>query len=223
MKINMCFLMDCTGSMERWIQAAKDHVTTMVQDIQHEYPAAEFETAFVGYRDYDDEEQFVVVGLSNPSNMLERIADVHAGGGDDTAEDVAGGLQRVCAINWDPNADMRVVIHIADAPPHGRMFHSPRLSDRFPAGDPEGLDPINYLTQLMVQNIGYTFVRINDTTDIMLDMFGAAWSGPAEFKVIDLTPQMFGGDVGIVLSRAVSDSITTSLSRHSASQDPAVM
>lgn len=217
--------------MERWIQAAKDHVHTIVDEIRTDHPEAEFETAFVGYRDYGDAQPFVITDFTSPGAMLDSIQDVHAEGGNDTAEDVAGGLQKVCNLEWDDEATMRVVIHIADAPAHGRQFHHPRLSDRFPLGDPDGLDPLGYLQQLVNRNIGYTFVKINDSTDVMLDAFARVYYGP-DFKVLDLRPQEvfpeYTGlpppphDVGRMFSRAVSDSITMSLSRYSASQESAI-
>lgn len=225
--------MDCTGSMEQWIQASKDHITTIVEETQTQYPDADFETAFVGYRDYGDEERFITVDFMNPHEMLNRIAHVHADGGNDSAEDVAGGLRRVFDLEWSCST-LRIVIHIADAPAHGNMFHDRLLSDRYPAGDPDGYDPLYYIGELADREIGYTFVKINKTTDKMITAFAERWHGLADFKVLDLTPQGIAPPPSPALwappppvsldrmfSHAITMSITESISRNTASQDPA--
>ena len=187
-QVKMCFLIDCTGSMEPWIQAAKDQVKQMIQTTQTEQPDAEFQTAFVGYRDYGEEERFIVVDFTEPDNMLARVESVHADGGSDAAEDVAGGLDRVWELNWR-DADVRMVVHIADAPPHGRNYHPITLSDRYLDGDPEGRDPLVYIEKFADRRIDYTFVKIDDTTDMMLGKFACIWDERPGFRVLDLRPQ----------------------------------
>lgn len=225
-RVNMCFLMDCTGSMEPWIQAAKEQVRTIINNTHLEQPTAEFQTAFVGYRDYGDAQRFIVVDFTEPDQMLSQIASVHADGGDDAAEDVAGGLDRALELSWD--ADVQIVVHIADAPAHGRRYHSAALSDRYPDGDPNGNDPIIYIEKFVNRNIDYTFVKINDTTDIMIDAFAGAWDGHPGFKVLDLRPQDYeeGPSAGfttpprrpvdqtLLLSPGITRAVTASIERH---------
>jgi hypothetical protein len=59
--------------------------------------------------------------------VRQRILGVSAQGGADTCEDVAGGLAQLAAIPW--RGDVRVVFHVADAPPHGMAYHAPHVSD----------------------------------------------------------------------------------------------
>jgi hypothetical protein len=214
--------------MERWIQAAKDEVMSIVRTTQTEFPDAEFQTAFVGYRDYGDTERFILISFTNPADMLRDIRNVHAEGGGDMAEDVATGLQHVSELDWS-EADVRAVVHIADAPAHGRAFHGAGVSDRYPGGDPSALDPCDYIRGFAVRNIDYTFVKINDSTDKMLDAFMDVYTRLDGFKVLDLRPQRLtttpprmGGGRGdtLLLSPAVSRTITASISRYTCSQDP---
>lgn len=221
----MCFLVDCTASMEPWIQAAKDQVMTIVRSTQTAFPSAIFTTAFVGYRDYGDTERFLCIPFTDPANMLRDIRSVHADGGGDMAEDIATGLQKVSELDWN-DADVRTVVHIADAPPHGRSFHGAGVSDRYLGGDPSGLDPCDYIRAFDARTIDYTFVKINDSTDKMLDAFMDVYARPDGFKVLDLRPQASPSihrgnvDTTLLLSPAVTRSVTASISRHTASQDP---
>lgn len=76
----------------------------------------------MGYRDFEPKDNntssYVVEQFMPPEYLKERIALVTAKGGDDVAEDVIGGLAKIPNLDWQGKA--RVMIHIADAPPHGQ-------------------------------------------------------------------------------------------------------
>jgi len=220
MKIDICFLMDITGSMEPWIQAAKDQAFAIVRKTQQETPDADVRVAFVGYRDYGDNPQFVCKYFEDVDVTLDAIRDVHAMGGDDEAEDVAGGLLAAAMLVWREDA-AKSLIHIADAPPHGMMFHDPWISDRFPHGDPGAKSALSLMKDLSERNIDYTFIKINNSTDMMLREFHRVYAGPGKFYVIDLRPQT--GLDETYLGRAVHRSVTSTIVRHSASQDPSAV
>jgi hypothetical protein len=206
--------MDCTASMEPWIQAAKDHIVTIVNKTQQETPEAEVRVAFVGYRDYGDSPQIIRQNFGNADMLLDRIDNVHAKGGHDIAEDVAGGLMNVRTLAWDVIA-VKSIVHIADAPPHGMQFHEPWISDRFSQGDPDGKNPLSILQSLSEENIDYTFIKINDSTNIMIKEFHDVYTGPGEFQVMDLQEQ------GVEeFAPAVFRSVTNSITRYTSSQDP---
>jgi hypothetical protein len=213
--------MDCTGSMERWIQAAKDQTRKMVSDVIAQHgDDVRIRVGFVGYRDYGDDERFVIRDFNQPDFVLEEIRDVHAEGGDDMAEDVAGGLRHLRDLNWD--ADIKMIFHIADAPAHGLQFHSIRLSDRFPEGDPSGINPLEFMSYFSAQRYNYTFVRINGSTDTMIDQFHNCYLNSSLFRVLDLTPQgRQPYDDVLMLGPALTATITQSIYQHySDTQDP---
>ena len=227
-RIKLCFLIDCTGSMEGWIQAAKDQTKTISKQVRDEHATAEILLAFCGYRDYGDDEQYINIPFQNIDDVLDNIQNVHANGGDDCAEDVAGGLSNVHTLDW-ADADVRVLVHIADAPPHGSLFHAPSDSDRYPGGDPNGLNPLDIMKSLADKNIDYTFIKINNSTNRMLKLFHSVYEEKS-FKVVDLRPQ--ASDILTpprihretrhdLLSPAVTRSITQSIGRYTSSQDPA--
>jgi hypothetical protein len=211
-RVKLAFVLDCTASMGPWIEEAKTKMGEIVQNVRKEHNHAAFQVGLVAYRDYGDEESLRVLDFATPNSMMGALQDVFAEGGDDSAEDVARAFYHVMALDWS-DADVRMVFHIADAPAHGRMFHGPSVSDRFPEGDPEGIDPRTHLRSMCEQGFHYTFVKITSATDTMLDAFLSVWAYHATFQVLNLSRQsarMFSP----MISRSVSDAIT----QHTASQ-----
>ena len=49
----MCFLVDCTGSMKRYIEAVKNNVKQLRDDLVGQYRGCDIRFAFVRYTDYD--------------------------------------------------------------------------------------------------------------------------------------------------------------------------
>jgi hypothetical protein len=216
-RVKLCFLVDCTGSMGQWIQAAKDQIETIVEKTQQEYAKSDlrFQVAFVGYRDYGDEVPYEVILFTNVEEFLSKMRRVEAVGGDDIAEDVAGGLKCVRELPWG-DADVRTLIHIADAPPHGLTYHEPHVSDRFPEGDPRGVD-VTLVLRSLAHDIDMTFIGLNRSTDLYIKEALAAYRSVQNrtFTVADLHPQDTRFLTPIAM-RTVSDSIQ----RYTASQDP---
>jgi hypothetical protein len=223
--VKLCFVMDCTASMEPWIQQAKTKIVDVTNRIQSENPSAEVVVAFVGYRDYGDEERSIVLPFQDPRSVMREIRGVFAEGGDDQAEDVAHAMMEAHHLEWT-GADLKFVFHIADAPAHGLGFHSPAISDRFPRGDPDGLDPRDFVERMSFLDINFTFVKINNSTDTMIEQFHNCYGHGGVLSVIDLRPQHYDrtlGDpqehVSELFSNAVSREVTLSIHRHTASQE----
>lgn len=221
MRIQLAFLMDCTGSMESWIQAAKDQIQKIVHDtIAQHGEDVHIRVGFVGYRDYGDNERFVIRNFHEPALVLDEIRDVHAEGGDDVCEDVAGGLSHLKDLAWNQE-DIKLIVHIADAPAHGRQFHGVSVSDRFPQGDPNRLDPMHFMFYFSTQGYDYTFVRINGSTDTMIEQFHNCYVHNGLFRVLDLRPQGYNDDSTLRLGPAITATITQSIYHHCTdTQDP---
>jgi hypothetical protein len=216
--VKLAFVLDCTASMGPWIRAAKTKIREIVDTVTAEHLDSVIKVGLMGYRDYDDSVRFIPVEFTTPEEVMVALRPVTAEGGDDRAEDVAHALKHVMAMSWD-SADIRMVFHIADAPAHGLAFHRPSLSDRFPNGDPEGVDPRDFIRIMSDQAFVYTFVKITTSTDTMLDAFHNAWTGPGVFQVIDLRPQDPDHDTSNMLSPAVSRAVTQAIDRYTLSQD----
>jgi hypothetical protein len=219
MTVKICFVMDCTSSMEPWIEQAKTHIAAIMDDVSLDHPNARCRVGFVGYRDYGDRDRLFTVGFQNPADTMEQIRSVRAEGGDDIAEDVAHGLDAAVMMNWS-GADVRIVVHIADAPGHGFMYHNVLLSDRYPHGDPAGLDLDIIMQRLSSLGIDFTFVKINDSTDTMLEAFHNSYGHGGTFRVLDLRPQNFErGAPHTHLPPLLTRAITNSIGQHTISQE----
>lgn len=112
--LDVCFLLDCTGSMGAWIQAAKSKVLEIAAHAHTIDPRAHVRLSFVGYRDIGDLERFVVVPFQTENELegglKKRLESVKEGGGGDVPEDIVGGLRKVLELKWE--AGTRLVIHI---------------------------------------------------------------------------------------------------------------
>ena len=220
LNVKICFVMDCTASMGPWIRQAKTKMVELVDRVRKEHPNTIIRVGFVGYRDYDDTEPLIMIPFQNAQDTMLQIRPIQPEGGDDTAEDVAHGLFRALEMDWN-GADVKIVFHIADAPAHGVAFHAPRVSDRYPRGDPNGLDPRDSVEKMSFLDIHYTFVKIDESTDTMIEQFHNCYSHGGSFAVIDLRPQAgsyvrmnaLEGDP-VDFSDALTRSITHSITQH---------
>eukprot|EP01031_Cornospumella_fuschlensis_P034863 gene34863-42217_t len=208
--IDLCFIVDCTGSMKPYLDELIKHIMTICHAIQSMHADCTIRLAFVGYRDvmelrYDR----LVVHDFNPSCDAFRdvVRGQEAAGGGDEAEDIAGGLDKVISLKW--KAPNRVLIHIGDAPCHGVKFHGGQSSDHFPDGDPRGLKIEKLLEKIMDMNIRYAFTKINYKTDMMIEQFNDICSDYAksreggdhkEFMTKDFITTLPGSDVEKIMS-----------------------
>ena len=138
--LDLVFLMDCTGSMGTYISSAKENITSIVtRIIQTESCDVRF--GLVAYRDHPPQESTYVTQVfefvSYTTEMSQNLATLSAQGGGDGPEALTAGLYAAKHLAWREGA-AKVVVLIADAPPHGLG----ESGDGFPNGDPDGLDPL---------------------------------------------------------------------------------
>lgn len=212
-RVKICFLMDCTASMQPWLKAAATHIHTIIQDLENKYNNADFSVAFIGYRDYGDKEQFIIRNFNSPIKIEYYISQIVAEGGFDEAEDVAWALDKIrTAIDWQPS-EIRMVYHIADSPAHGLRYHHETVTDRFPDGDPDGLDPLDPLVWLSDNRMYYNFIRITNKTDKMINIFSHIYE-PSRFNIIDLSSQGPSG-----FRQQLTESLNQTLTQNISSPD----
>ena len=121
-KLDLAFLIDCTGSMGSYIKQTKDDIRNMVDFVKETYEN-DIKLGFVGYRDHSDGAMRIerLDFTGEPTEFESFVGGIDANGGDDAPEDVLGGLEAVLNLGWsNPN---KVLIHIGDAPQHGEEFH----------------------------------------------------------------------------------------------------
>jgi hypothetical protein len=176
---DLLFLMDTTGSMGPYIRAAKDQVKSIVDDLMVAFfNEADVRIAVVGYKDHMDSPNIQFLDFTPDADRVRSFLDeLRASGGDDTPEDVLGGIRQALSATWKQQT--RCIIHIADAPPHGRIWHDwDHAKDNYlnPGSEPHGLTHEVLLKQMIELNINYALLRINNYTDRMAMTFLQAYA-----------------------------------------------
>lgn len=141
--VSLCFLLDTTGSMGSHIAGVKEMILRLVDSVAAAGCQLKY-VAFVGYKDWQEGDMRTTPGAHFEqlpfTNDIARfrafVAGINAAGGDDGPEDVLGGLRVVSGMSWPQGSGCHLLFHIADAPPHGTMYHEPGLRDNFPTGHP---------------------------------------------------------------------------------------
>ena len=170
--IDIVFCMDCTSSMGDFIEAAKKSIGQIAAKVNKTDAHVRF--GYVAYRDHRDE--FVTKChdfVENPEEMSHIISLYGAYGGEDGPEAVTAAMNEAMLFRWRNDA-AKVVVLIADAPPHGIV---PQTSisdemdrDSYPEGDPSGLDPIAIARTMALRGITFHVVAVEP----MLSMFEGA-------------------------------------------------
>ena len=102
--------------------------------------------------------------------------NIKCGGGGDNPEAVFDGLNESLEIKWRENS-RKFIIHIADAPPHGKNFHienkkEPWLeSFDWPDGCPCGLNLDEISNKLNRAKISYRLIKIGNSLEKMAEIF----------------------------------------------------
>ncbi|CAF3120536.1 unnamed protein product [Rotaria sp. Silwood2] len=137
--MDICFCLDCTGSMSRWLDAVKSQMSKIISDIQtaitNKYKLLNLQMRFavVAYRDVGDDPQFSICDFTDKIEELTRfVNNLKAIGGDDLPEDVLGALRTCLALPSWKAKNARFIVLITDAPGHGEL--NDQFTDRFPQG-----------------------------------------------------------------------------------------
>ena len=94
-KVDICFMLDCTGSMGPYINEAKSVIHKIIDNLKIKFQNFELRVAFVGYRDHGDGAGRITSFSfsSNIDDFKTFVSLVDAAGGADAPEDVFGGLE----------------------------------------------------------------------------------------------------------------------------------
>lgn len=207
--LQVCFILDCTASMQPWIDAAKMKIVETLGLIRQRHPDYMIYAAFVGYRDFHDKEQFIRIGFTEAIHDLSNlIMDIKADGGDDACENVAGAYKMVTELEW--HANVRCVFHITDAPNHGLEYHEDYVEDNYPNGH-QYIDLKREVSDLANRNIDLTVFSINASTNKMYRIMENIYKDiyPSGFSVVNLKNRRY--DPEHVFYSEVSQRITTSI------------
>eukprot|EP01083_Nonionella_stella_P255728 877345_1 len=176
--VDLVYVIDFTGSMSDWMKQVKLDVTTLTASLQKQFKNIQFRIGGIGYRDWADEKARIArFPFGSTKNYAKWLDKQRATGGSDYPEDVLGGLYEATKLKWS-SSQLRLVIHILDAPPHGKIFTSAE-HDSHPNGHKN--DPIKppdkyYKTVLDTfkkKDIGLMVVKLESGVDKMARLFGS--------------------------------------------------
>ncbi|MDC0143100.1 VWA domain-containing protein [Verrucomicrobia bacterium] len=120
-RIEVCFVLDTTGSMGGLIAGAKEKIWSMANEIISAKPTPEIRIGLIGYRDKTDAYITKAYPLSNDiDDIYGKLMAFKAQGGGDTPESVNQALNEgVTKMKWSKSRDvLKVIFLVGDAPPH---------------------------------------------------------------------------------------------------------
>ena len=120
-KIEVCFVLDTTGSMGGLIAGAKEKIWGMANEIISAKPVPEVRIGLIGYRDKTDAYVTKIHPLSNDiDDIYAKLMAFKAQGGGDTPESVNQALnEAVTKMKWSADKKvLKVIFLVGDAPPH---------------------------------------------------------------------------------------------------------
>ncbi len=167
--VDVVFMCDCTGSMGVYMKKAKDTAHQILSDMKATYTESSVFFSFIGYRDHCDPNLIDFLDLTGDVEEVTKFIDkLTANGGGDEAEAVVDALfYAQSKVSWRPEA-MRQLVHILDAPPHGKEFGG---GDNHPGGCPCGHDYKKILQELEKMGTEYMVLNFTQRVDTMVKIY----------------------------------------------------
>ena len=215
--VDVCFLMDCTNSMRKYIEEVKDRIFETVKLLKSRFSHLNIRLAFIGYRDLNlpQDKQFSILDFTDEEEFYSFLSKVKCEYGGDTCEDVLGGLQKTINLNW--KQPVRILIHVGDAPSHGRRYHDLReKQDYYLTHDDDGSIGYSYIRELIELGVKYFFGRLTPHTDKMIEQFCKYAANETTIEQIDL--ENFQNLLPFIVesvSRSISKTTSSLLKNHS--------
>ncbi|KAI0056104.1 elongation factor-2 kinase [Artomyces pyxidatus] len=158
--LDLVFVQDCTGSQGSYISSATKNIELICENIFESgklQAREDLRVGLVAYRDHPPQDHTYVTknfGFSSDISKVHRdLSSLYASGGGDGPEAVTAGLVEALKMDWRDQASKMIVL-IADAPPHGIGEYG----DGFDDGSPDGHDPLQVARQMASRGITLFFV-----------------------------------------------------------------
>ena len=120
-KIEVCFVLDTTGSMGGLIEGAKQKIWSIANEILASKPTPDLKIGLIGYRDRKDAYVTKTYDLSEDiDDIYAKLMKFQAQGGGDTPESVNQAIhEAVTKMKWDKDRKvLKMIFLVGDAPPH---------------------------------------------------------------------------------------------------------
>ncbi len=131
-KVEVCFVLDTTGSMSGLIEGAKQKIWSIANEIISTKPRPQIRLGLVGYRDRGDAYVTQVFDLTDDIDaVFKNLQSFKADGGGDGPESVNQALdEAVEKVSWSKNRDVvKILFLVGDAPPHMDYAHDIKYPD----------------------------------------------------------------------------------------------
>ncbi|EAU85754.2 elongation factor-2 kinase [Coprinopsis cinerea okayama7 len=159
-QLDLVFIQDCTGSQGSYISSATRNIEQICAHIFESgklQSPEDLRVGLVAFRDHPPQDHTYVTknfGFSSDISQVHRdLSSLYASGGGDGPEAVTAALAEALNMDWREYASKMVVL-IADAPPHGIGEYG----DGFDDGSPDGYDPLQLARQMASKGITLFFV-----------------------------------------------------------------
>ena len=119
--VEVCFVLDTTGSMGGLIAGAKEKIWSIANDLTNADPAPRLKIGLVAYRDRGDDYITRNFALTDDlDSIYENLMGFQAAGGGDGPESVNQALDdAVNKIQWSPGRNtLKMIFLVGDCPPH---------------------------------------------------------------------------------------------------------
>ena len=131
-RIEVCFVLDTTGSMGGLIEGAKQKIWSIANEMISAKPTPELKLGLVGYRDKGDD--YVVKSFQLTTDIdaiYAHLRGFEAGGGGDTPESVNEALaEAIEKMPWSQDRSvLKIIFLVGDAPPHMDYPEGPKYPD----------------------------------------------------------------------------------------------
>ncbi|KAH7928447.1 hypothetical protein BV22DRAFT_1030750 [Leucogyrophana mollusca] len=158
--LDLVFIQDCTGSQGSYISSATRNIEEICGHIFESgklQSREDLRVGLVAFRDHPPQDHTYVVknfGFSSDISKVHKdLSGLYASGGGDGPEAVTAALAETLNMEWREHASKMVVL-IADAPPHGIGEYG----DGFDEGSPDGHDPLQLARLMAGRGITLFFV-----------------------------------------------------------------
>jgi Mg-chelatase subunit ChlD len=131
-QIEVCFVLDTTGSMGGLIEGAKQKIWSIANEMISAKPTPQLKLGLIGYRDRGDEYVVKSFNLTDDiDSIYAHLREFKADGGGDTPESVNEALdEAIHKMTWSADHKvLKIVFLVGDAPPHMDYPNSPKYPD----------------------------------------------------------------------------------------------
>lgn len=131
-RIEVCFVLDTTGSMSGLIEGAKQKIWSLANEIISAKPTPDIRIGLVGYRDRGDQYVLKPYDLTNDiDTVYAQLQSFRADGGGDMPESVNEALDyAVQKMSWNSDRQvLKLIFLVGDCPPHMDYADGPKYPD----------------------------------------------------------------------------------------------